>query len=261
MNFNMHKIYFTGIKWSTLKTILDNKIVASTYIWIILLPIIMNATSKFPESIEIFPWGSIQPINIALEIPINWYSIYFSALIFSLARIIYVYKCPDFLRNYSSASDATSKGITAEIVWDKICDHIRLHYARNIKESSDEARAIIKILQVLEGRDNKINADIQKRSSFSYISKKYYVTDKPGTGLFTFIDGSDPNFSLSATRSADRSSNLLIWRFIELQDLYSPSYRLITTILTSIGALLLLIPVAQGFYHVLTQFFITFFAP
>lgn len=258
MSFIVSEKKWNGIRWSTLKAILDNKIVASTYVWIILLPIIMNATSKLPRNINIFPWGSVDPVTISLEIPVNWYSLYFSALIFALARILYIYKCPEFLRKYSSASDATSKGITAEIVWDKICDHARLYNIRTLKDESEEKKSIIRIFQVLEGRDEKINSDINKSRSFEYISKMYHITDKPGTGLFTFIRDRDFQTPIRSARSPDRSSNLLIWRFIELQDIYSPLFRMITALFTLVGVLLLLIPVCQGLYHVAARFLITF---
>ena len=250
----------SAVKWSTLKSILDNKLVASTYIWILVLPIAMSATSKFPKTIATFPWGIREPLVIRLDIPINWYLLYFSAILFALARIIYVIRCPEFLRHHSSATEATAKGITAEIVWDKVCEHVSLYKRNKLRQSSPEKAAMINILRVLEDRDSVINADIQKNQSLLSISRKYYIIDKPGTGFFQLISKRDYNNGTQFTpKSADRSSNLLIWRFIELQDIYSPKIRVITTLISIIGAVFFILPILEGFWSVWNSLLPTIF--
>jgi hypothetical protein len=242
-----------AFKWTSLRTILDNKVVASTSVWIFLLPIMISFTQAFPNHLNIFPFNSRDPLRLSLQLPYNWYLLYFSALFFALARFIYILFCPSFLRQYGTAAKANAAGMTTEVIKDSATQYLLRFQGRTVHPLSDEGMAIDTLFKEVFGPglyvENKFDGKNTDHFSDRFLNATL-VEDSSG-GLYRVT--SNKSFTRHDPQP-DKSKNLLIWRFLELQEISTPFVRVISTMLAIAGAVLLLIPATQGFLSVLDGF-------
>lgn len=109
----MKKILIKFIpNWQSLVNIGNNKIVKSSYIWIFIIPIIAKTLEKVPEKVFI-PFTNAE-IEIILTLPFSWNLLYFSALIFALATVLFAYKSPELVNKFSDVNEYKEKGLGKE---------------------------------------------------------------------------------------------------------------------------------------------------
>lgn len=94
--------------WSFLKTVQTNKIVSSTYVWLVIVPVFAKAFSAI-ESVKFEMSGVYYTIDLTL--PFSWVIFFFSSLCFVIGNVIYVFSCSEFIKNYNDYGDFKSKGI------------------------------------------------------------------------------------------------------------------------------------------------------
>jgi hypothetical protein len=98
--------------WSDLTRLGKNKLVTSSYIWLIAIPIIAIAFSKIEEittiSILNAKW------NINTQLPFDWENLYYSALFFTIANIIYSIYCHYSIKEYITYIDYKKSGKSNE---------------------------------------------------------------------------------------------------------------------------------------------------
>ena len=94
--------------WSSLKTVQTNKIVSSTYVWLVIVPVFAKAFSAI-ESVKFEMSGVYYTIDLTL--PFSWVVFFFSALCFVVGNVIYVFSCSEFIKNYNDYGDFKSKGV------------------------------------------------------------------------------------------------------------------------------------------------------
>lgn len=221
-------------RWRSLKAILDNRVVASTAIWIFLIPVLVSATRQFPV--------------LQIELPFNLFLIYFSALSFFLARMIYNIWCPDFLRRYSSPAEAIADGVSAQVVKEYVDSYVTRFEHRDLNPITGEGLALGRVLEMLLGQNTLIEDRWKDRSSVDLQASVAgtYVKDAEAAGTYSYYDSSfyaDP-------RHVTRPTNVLIWWFLELQDVSSERVRFVTSALICIGLSMLAFPIAQGLVSV-----------
>ncbi|SFV89966.1 hypothetical protein MNB_SV-4-812 [hydrothermal vent metagenome] len=102
IKYNVKKIP----SWPTLSNIGNNKIVISSYIWIVIIPIL----AKFIEQVTL----EYKDFVFALELPFSWKLLYLSALFFALATSLYLYFCPNLIKKFSDIEHFKEKGLTKE---------------------------------------------------------------------------------------------------------------------------------------------------
>lgn len=246
-----------NFSWSQLKSVLDTRLVSSTTYWILILPVLMVVFNKIPASVTIFPWSLEGGVVLQLSLPFNWYLLYFSAVLFSAARVIYIFKCPDFLRRYSSAAEAIADGITAEIASEKAVAYLRKYQKKKLHPLRDEYRAIEELLKVLINHEANINILLKsgRFSSLDNYPDVLAVMDIPGTDTFEFTKRSSKSMGAVTHSSKEiRSTKLLIWRLIEAQEIYAYRFRLICSAIVLLAILLVSWPFVQGFLSVYDSF-------
>jgi len=94
------------MNWLQISDIGNSKIVKSMLIWIFVTPIF----AKLLGSVKTANISFIQldsPINLSL--PFSWQVFFFCALSFSIANIIFSFKCPDLIKKYKYYSDFESR--------------------------------------------------------------------------------------------------------------------------------------------------------
>lgn len=253
--FNRSSDPFTslpGLRWTTLKSILDNKTVASTYVWILALPILMSVTSKFPLELPV-AFGHTDSILIFnLSIPYNWYLMYFSAVCFAAARMVYTVSCPTFLKQYSSPPEAMENGITPSIFKEIVADYLREFQNRSLHPLSDEGICMSALLPTfsIPGTYVRENFEAKKQGDFSALLDVLAIKELQDRVSYQ-VANTHPDFNIEQIGAYEtKSLNLTIWRFIELQQVSNNLARLIASCVVVVGFILVSIPFLQGFIAV-----------
>ncbi len=97
--------------WSGLQRLGSSRLVATSYSWLILVPI----AAKLLSHID----GTINPVVVTLfnaripiiaALPFSWRMLYFSALCFSIAVFVYNFWCPKIVREFRNYRDFSNEG-------------------------------------------------------------------------------------------------------------------------------------------------------
>ena len=96
--------------WSSLRVLGTSRTVRSSYLWLMLVPIVAKCLSAVNE-IATFTILSAT-ISVPLSLPFSWKAFFFAALAFAVADLIWHIKCPGIIKKYSNYSDFVSQGRT-----------------------------------------------------------------------------------------------------------------------------------------------------
>ncbi|MCG7493362.1 hypothetical protein [Thalassobius sp. Cn5-15] len=240
------------LPWMALRAVLETKAVKTASVWLVLVPVILTFTSEFPERYSAAPLGGQEPISFVLKIPFNWYLFYFAAVCFFIARLCYVIFCPDFIKKYSVAADATSAGITASSVRDYASGYLS---AVTLKKNplSPEGLRLNSFLSEITGSPNIVgehwdtgNGDNLMQSAVAGV----HIRDLPGTGTYLRA------FKLTGNEDEDKKllTTTLVWKFIDWLNYSKSVARALCTIFVLCGLGLLAVPFSQGFLAVFGAF-------
>lgn len=239
--------------WSTMKAILETRIISSVSVWLIVVPILLNLTSEFPDRYLVAPFGASEKISLVLEIPINWYFLYFSAVFFAVAKLVYVIWCPQFIRKYGSSASASSDGVTAELVRDYASDYLTSIGRKRLNRLSPEGQRLNSFLQELTEETNVVgrhwDGALKEETLQAFVAGSH-VREIPGTGTYARA----PKLTGKEEEDKKRLTSLLLWKFIDWLDHARVPLRGLILLLLIFGTILLLIPFAQGFWLVFSDF-------
>lgn len=96
------------IKWSYVKQVVNQPLARFSYVFIILIPILVKFTNKLDKPLVIIV-NSIK-YEFDTQLPFNWYLFFFGALFFTLGRIAFSLGCPYPITSYQDYGDFQSKG-------------------------------------------------------------------------------------------------------------------------------------------------------
>lgn len=117
-----------SFSWTELRVIYETRIVKSTYVWLIAVPIAAKFLSHLEDIIS-FKWGEYN-FKIDTTLPFTWSILYFSALSFVLGNIIYYMKCPKIIKTCPDLSSFISAGKSITHL-EEYADDIGLSIASN----------------------------------------------------------------------------------------------------------------------------------
>lgn len=98
-------------KWTSIRAIIKQPLISTSFIWLIITPVAANLLNHIDEDKLI--WIFDETISIKLALPFSWVALFFAALFFSTAKLIYSAKCPPIISIYDGANDAWEKGMNA----------------------------------------------------------------------------------------------------------------------------------------------------
>ena len=76
--------------------------------WFALVPVIANALSELPERVEIdLPSGAY---SIVVALPFSWQVLWVSSMFYAVAFLVYVVRCPNFIKSNPDFSAFLKKG-------------------------------------------------------------------------------------------------------------------------------------------------------
>lgn len=139
--------------WRVISAVLENRFTASLLLWIILVPTAAKALELVPQTTSVSPFGADPEITLTLELPFNWYVLYFGGLALLIARLIYIWFCPKLIRLTTDAGEATKRGYTVRYLIDSTIDFFREYFAFG-KVNDKELDAAVRIARQL-----RVNAD------------------------------------------------------------------------------------------------------
>lgn len=240
------------LPWVALRAVLETKAVKTASVWLVLVPVLLTFTSEFPERYSAAPLGGNEPISFVLKFPFNWYLFYFAAVCFFLARLVYVVFCPEFIKKYSSAADATSAGITASSVRDYASDYLAEITSKK-NPLSPEGLRLNSFLSEITGSSNIVGEHWDAGSGENLIQSKVaaaHIRDLPDTGTYLRA------FKLTGNEDEDEKllTSTLVWKFIYWLNYSKPFARALCAICVLCGLGLLLVPFSQGFLAVFWAF-------
>ncbi len=94
------------MNWLNIADIGNSKIVKSMLIWMLITPVF----AKLLGSVSTASFTFLHLDNpIVLGLPFSWQVFFFCALSFTIANIIFSYKCPDLIKKYKYYSDFESR--------------------------------------------------------------------------------------------------------------------------------------------------------
>lgn len=96
LKLKMHR----PITWSFSENIAKSKLVKSSYIWLFITPLISKTLSELEKIIHLKFLG--WEFKITTSLPFSWELLFYSALIFTIANLLYQAKCPEILKKYSN---------------------------------------------------------------------------------------------------------------------------------------------------------------
>ncbi len=97
-------------RWSNIKTLGNSKIVKSSYLWIVIVPILAKALGQLNEIITINLLGAQFSLNFTL--PFTWKIFFFAAIFFALGQLLFNIYCPSIIKNFQSFADFKNNGLT-----------------------------------------------------------------------------------------------------------------------------------------------------
>lgn len=99
---------FFMLNWISLNDLLNNKLVKSSSLWLVVTPIFARLFSKVNSFSPPFLDGVL-----ILSLPFSWVCFFFAALFFSIASILFGMYCPRSIRNYKNLNDFKEKDFSS----------------------------------------------------------------------------------------------------------------------------------------------------
>lgn len=203
------------LDWKKLKSLMDNRFVKSSAIWLVITPI----AAKSLEGVNSINFDFMQgPVLLAL--PFSWTCFFFAALLFAVSNAVYRIWCPDCIKNYSSLSDFKQKDYTESHIRDLFVQGLPV-----VDMESDSGSEKIKDLRLSWGVRSKIDFDL--------------FGPEEGPEIHEIIAGNKDN-AFMALRSLFSKT--------------SPVSRFLATILFYFGSIFMLIVLTQNIIFVIQQF-------
>jgi len=158
--------------WQGLKTLATNRIFKTSYLWIMLVPLIAKFLSHTETGINIILQQS-PLLTLNLSVPFSWNLFYFGSLLFVLANVVYSMKAPKLIKRFNDFNGFMEKENSGVVVINSVEDsletyeekdrfidhlHYHFHYCPDIeKPDSDQRISIRQKMMMNLNRDELAN--------------------------------------------------------------------------------------------------------
>jgi hypothetical protein len=96
-------------KWSVVQKLSRNKLLASSYVWLIIVPIFAKLLAQVESPIELTNIAA--GLVIDLTLPFSWKVFYCAAVLFSVGGLVYSLSCPKLIQTVQSYGDFKQQGL------------------------------------------------------------------------------------------------------------------------------------------------------
>jgi hypothetical protein len=116
------------MNWLKIADIGNSKIVRSMLIWMLITPIF----AKLFGSVNTMNITFLQLDNpVVLSLPFSWQVFFFCALSFTIANILFSYKCPELIKKYKHYSDFENSDNSLYLLINYLNQHITAEVVKN----------------------------------------------------------------------------------------------------------------------------------
>jgi hypothetical protein len=120
--FNRNSLINRPFSWQGLRRFGSSKIVKSSYYWIFLIPLFSKvATQLHPVLLNIPGFGQTADFSL----PFSWFLLYFSALSFALASLLYDIFCPRIISTFKDFREFLDSGYESLFLVDELDANVR----------------------------------------------------------------------------------------------------------------------------------------
>jgi len=211
-------LYNLAPSWDAIRTLGENKLLQSSYFWFIFIAII--AKSLLPIMVDKFDIRLFDQIfSINLSLPFSWVVLFYTAVVFGFANLIYMYFVPDFVKDQKNYADFKRQGKNG---FDITCELSRL---------SNEGIP-------LDGFSNLDEYCNQFHTSYCEDIHGYDFKDMPNKD------------KLKHETIKEEFENVAFWKVYDYSNISRPGYRLLSSFFYLTGFILLGMLFVQNIYSV-----------
>jgi hypothetical protein len=126
------------VNWLTLRELGNHRVVRSSYIWLIIVPLCARAFDTANAKQEVNLFGTTIPINFHL--PFSWKVFYFSAVAIAVGRTIFAVRCTSIVKDLADFSEFVDREGASKLM-------LSLPVAQNAKRHGRRAELVTFIAQ------------------------------------------------------------------------------------------------------------------
>lgn len=93
--------------WTALGRLGKSKILKTSYLWLLLIPIAANAISTYNGTVQSSALRHF--LTLKVDLPFSWQLLYFAAVLIAIADAIYESRCPKIIRHYDDYATFSGK--------------------------------------------------------------------------------------------------------------------------------------------------------
>ncbi|OUS72130.1 hypothetical protein B5G52_09785 [Pseudoalteromonas sp. A601] len=126
--------------WKTINKLGKNKLLATSYIWLVIVPIVAKLFSLAEDTLD---FSSVVPgLILSLTLPFSWKLFYISAVFVVLGNLVYNFCCPEIIKDYPDYSDFKEAGLSSQYLqsYAKRIQHKVDKSIENVLENSGHAQ-------------------------------------------------------------------------------------------------------------------------
>lgn len=106
----MKQIFSNFFTWRNVNTIGKNRFSRTSYIYLLVIPIIAKLTENITTPLRVRLGIDIYDVDI--NMPFSWYLFFFGALLIYIGTLLYNIFCPSFIKRFSNFGDFKTEGET-----------------------------------------------------------------------------------------------------------------------------------------------------
>jgi hypothetical protein len=97
-----------NFKWSSQRAIANSKVVRSSAVWLVVVPLSAKLLSSLDEVIDLTIFSG--RVSIETILPFSWQLLFFAAVFFTIAGLVYSIFCPDLVKKYETHTEFNNDG-------------------------------------------------------------------------------------------------------------------------------------------------------
>lgn len=91
------------VNWDLVKSIGDSRALKSSFLFVLIVPIFAKLLLNIPDKIVV-PLFNVA-WELGLTLPFSWVLFFYASLACSIGNLIYLFRCPEVVKNYKEHSD------------------------------------------------------------------------------------------------------------------------------------------------------------
>jgi hypothetical protein len=220
------------ITWKNLSQFGENRIINRSYIYLFIVPVFANLFSKIKSPLDLI-FGE-NSYTLLFELPFSWKMFFFSALLFSIASLLYSLNSPSIIKENKSFGDF--------IEHKKNFNHL-IAYLDHLQITNNWVNKMG--VNVETAQTGKINIKIKNLNKFKFKILNDFAKLK--LSLYTKVY----YYKIKHSTISSNNKELAFWEIYNFANQNKPIYLILTSLFYLSGFILITIVIFQGIILVL----------